>query len=93
MKIIIISIDALRADSLGCYGYDRNTSPHIDAMASSGVIFKNAYTPANWTNPSYYSLITALYPSVHGVAHHRHGISGDVNTLPETLARQGYVTS
>ena len=90
MKIIIVSIDALRADSLGCYGYERDTSPHIDAMASEGVIFKNAYTPANWTNPSYYSLITALYPSVHGVTHHHHGIAGRVNTLPETLARRGY---
>ena len=93
MKVIIISIDALRADSLGCYGYERDTSPHIDAIASDGVIFKNAYTPANWTNPSYYSLITALYPLVHGVTNHHHGISGIVNTLPETLARQGYTTS
>ncbi len=92
MKIIIVSIDALRADSLGCYGYERDTSPHIDAIASDGVIFNNAYTPANWTNPSYYSLITGLYPSVHGVSHHRHGIEGKVNTLPELLEHEGYRT-
>ena len=92
MKIIIVSIDALRADSLSCYGYERKTSPNIDAIAAEGVLFRHAYTPANWTNPSYFSLITALYPSVHGVTRHHHAISGQVNTLPESLARKGYRT-
>jgi len=92
MKVIIVSIDSLRADSLGCYGYERATSPHIEAIASGGVLFKNAYTQANWTNPSYYSLITGLYPSVHGVSHHRHGLAGKVDTLPEILEREGYRT-
>jgi len=92
MKIVIVSIDALRADSLGCYGYERDTSPHIDAIAAGGVIFKNAYTQANWTNPSYYSLITGLYPSVHGVSHQRHGLAGKAKTLPELLAAAGYKT-
>jgi len=92
MKVIIVSIDALRADSLGCYGYERDTSPEIDTMAAAGVLFKNCYTPANWTNPSYYSLITGLYPSVHGVSHHRHGLAGKVRTLPESLAAAGYKT-
>lgn len=92
MKIIIVSIDSLRADSLGCYGYKRHTSPQIDDIARSGILFKNAYTQANWTNPSYYSLITSFYPSVHGVAHHCHGIAGKGDTLPEVLVGRGYKT-
>ena len=92
MKIIIVSIDSLRADSLGCYGYSRNTSPNIDVLAADGAIFTNAYTPAHWTNPSYFSLITALLPSVHGVVRHYHGLMDGVPTLPQTLARKGYAT-
>jgi len=68
--VIVISVDTLRADRLGCYGYERDTSPNIDRLASRGVVFENCLSQAPWTLPSYGSLFTSLYP-----AKHRAGIS------------------
>ena len=66
-NIVLITIDALRADHLSCYGYERKTSPNIDEIANKGVLFKNAIAPCSWTAPSMVSLITAVYPINHGV--------------------------
>lgn len=65
--VILISVDTLRADHLGCYGYRRPTSPNIDRLAGHGVVFRNAIAQAPWTTPSHFSLLTSLYPSTHGV--------------------------
>jgi len=92
VKIIVFSIDSLRADSLSCYGYNRETSPNIDILAEGGTLFTNAYTQANWTHPSYYSLITGLYPSVHNIDAHHLRLAGRPPTLPESLDREGYRT-
>jgi len=64
-SIVLISIDSLRADHLGCYGYSRSTSPNVDALAADGVLFENPVAPAPWTLPSYASLFTGLYPRTH----------------------------
>jgi arylsulfatase A-like enzyme len=64
-NIILISVDTLRADHLGCYGYQRQTSPHIDSLALDGVTFLNTYASSPWTLPSHVSLLTSL----HGVHH------------------------
>ena len=61
-NIVLITIDTLRADHLGCYGYHRNTSPNIDKVAERGIIFKNAIAPSSWTAPSMASIMTSLYP-------------------------------
>jgi len=66
-NVLFILIDALRADHLGCYGYDRDTSPIIDEIAESGVTFENARSQASWTKPSIPSIFTGLYPIGHGV--------------------------
>jgi len=66
-NIVLITIDALRADHLSCYGYPRKTSPNIDKIAEKGIIFKNAIAPSSWTVPSMASLFTSLYPINHGV--------------------------
>ncbi len=66
-NVILISLDTLRSDRLGCYGSPRPTSPAIDAMAAQGALFKNAFAQSNWTLPSHYSMLTSLYPSAHGV--------------------------
>jgi arylsulfatase A-like enzyme len=66
--VILLLVDALRPDHLGCYGYQRPTSPHIDALAAAGTRFANAVTPAPWTLPALGTLMTGLYPSVHGAA-------------------------
>ena len=66
-NIILIVIDTLRADHLGCYGYFRDTSPNIDAFAEQAVFFEQAYAPMATTLPSHTSLFTGLYPLEHGV--------------------------
>jgi arylsulfatase A-like enzyme len=66
-NIIIISIDTLRPDHLGCYGYDRDTSRVIDMIARESVLFTNTYAHSNWTLPSHFSLFSSQYPTSHGV--------------------------
>lgn len=65
--VLLILVDALRADHLGCYaGEDRGT-PNVDALAREGVLFRNAISQASWTRPSTASIMTGLYPSQTGV--------------------------
>ncbi len=67
INVILISLDTLRADHLGCYGYKRNTSPHIDTLAQDSAVFHNAYSQSPWTLPSHTSMLTALNPYHHQV--------------------------
>jgi len=64
-NVLIVSIDTLRADRLGCYGYERATSPRMDAFARTGVLFEHAQSSAPWTLPSYGTLFTSRSPTVH----------------------------
>ena len=77
-NVLVVTVDTLRADRLGCYGYPRPTSPHIDALAARGVRFANAYSSAPWTLPSYGSLFTGLLPGEHraGVVTERDALFG-----------------
>jgi choline-sulfatase len=65
MHIILYVLDALRADHLGCYGYGRNITPHIDQLAADGVVFANCFTSTTWTRPVAASILTGVYPTVH----------------------------
>ena len=65
-NLILIVIDTLRADRLGCYGYGEGTSPCMDRLAAEGFRFRNALAPSSWTKPSVASLMTGLYPGRHG---------------------------
>jgi len=60
-KIILISLDTLRADHLGCYGYYRNTSPIIDELARDNILFNYAFTTCSFTLPAHASLFTSKY--------------------------------
>lgn len=62
VNVLIISFDAMRADALGLYGYDRNTSPNLDAFADEALVFDRAYTAAPVTPTSFASAFTGLYP-------------------------------
>ena len=92
-NLLLISIDTLRADHLHCYGYDRDTSPHLDQLAKEGVLFENVTAAAPWTVPSHMSMFTALYPSVHGVVDFTRELGEGVPTLAGCLAESGYVTA
>ena len=77
-NVILISLDTLRQDRLGAYGYDRGTTPHLDALAARGVLFESATAPSPWTVPSHVSLLTGLYP-------HSHGVTGSVQSMNRTV--------
>jgi arylsulfatase A-like enzyme len=64
-NVFVFSVDTLRADHLGCYGYARATSPHVDAIAKEGVLFEHVVAPAPWTLPSYGSFFTGCSPALH----------------------------
>lgn len=66
-NVILISIDTLRADHLGCYGYKKNTTPNLDKFALESIQFMQAFSASPWTLPSHMSILTSLYPDVHKV--------------------------
>jgi arylsulfatase A-like enzyme len=94
--ILLVTIDTLRADHLGCYGYFRDTSPNIDALAAESLVFERAYAPLATTLPSHTSLFTGVYPLEHGVlANIKHGgmlfvPAPGLRTLAQGLGELGY---
>ncbi|MFB0518641.1 MAG: sulfatase [Acidobacteriota bacterium] len=92
VSIILISLDALRKDHLGCYGYSRDTSPNIDKIAAQGILFQNAISQSSWTLPSHASLLTSKYPSFHGAITSLDKLSSENITLSEILREKGYTT-
>jgi len=89
-SLILISIDTLRADRLGAYGYERDTSPTLDALAERGVRFDSTIAESNWTLPSHMTLFTGLPPTLHGVVSHEFKLASSVPTLAEVLREHGY---
>ncbi|MCG6927703.1 MAG: sulfatase [Acidobacteria bacterium] len=90
-NVVLIVIDSLRADGLGCYGDEPSPSPAIDRLAEEGVRFERAVAPASWNLPSVSSLITSAPPWVHGQGAPATGAT-EVATLAETFAAAGYRT-
>jgi len=88
-NVILISIDCLRSDHLGTYGYSRNTTPSIDAFAEDGVVFETAVSTSSWTLPTHMSMLTGLPPSIHGATKTRM-LHESVPYLPVLLAESGY---
>ncbi len=96
-NIILITIDTLRPDHLGAYGYDPAISPHIDALARRGVRFSQATAQSSWTLPSVSSMITSLYPTeleiyAHPGAAAQPHLDDMRTTLAEALQASGYRT-
>ena len=104
--VFLISVDTLRADRLGCYGYrERPTSPHIDALAADGVLFEDVVAASSWTTPAHATMLTGRRPSTHGVTMAFFELKRDLTgggryarippahaTLAERLAAAGYRT-
>jgi len=89
-NVLMISVDTLRADHLGCYGYGLDTSPHIDAIAADGTRFDRVYAPKGSAWPSLATLQTSLYPVTHGVRSNGLRIDNTPETLAEVLFANGY---
>ena len=105
--VFLISMDTTRADHMSTYGYDRETSPNLTALAADGLNFTQARSPAQWTVPGHASMLTGLYPTRHG-AHYVGGWSAgpaiygrkrvfplaeDRTTLAEVLHDRGWATA
>ena len=98
-NILFILVDALRARNLGCYGYQKKTSPNIDRLSNQGVLFERAFSCTNMTDPSLTTIFSGKYPISHGIVYHKIGL-GDKETqrlskvifLSEILKTKGYRT-
>jgi len=92
--VVLVTVDTLRADHLGCYGRRGAHTANIDTVAANGVRFEVATSPAPLTLPAHASLMTALDPPDHGVRHNAlHGLGGGIPTLAERMRSAGYVTA
>lgn len=91
-NIIVISLDTLRADRLGLYGYARPTSPNLDAWSSRAAVFERALSPSSWTLPAHVSLFTGQYPTTHDVNLSSRRLGKEPSVLAEELRLKGYAT-
>ena len=91
-NILILVVDALRADRLGCYGYERATSPYIDLFSKDALFFESCYSTSPWTKTAVGSLFTSLYPSQHGAFFFHSRLPDKRLTLAEVFKNRGYDT-
>jgi len=92
-NVILIIADTLRADALSCYAAPPGTTPAVDRFAGEAVRFENTFSQSTWTRPSIATILTGLYPSVHGAVHKMDALPDGVTTLAEALRANGYWTA
>ena len=94
-NVILFGIDSLRADHMSCYGYHRQTTPHIDRFAKDGVLFERNYSAHIPTTSAYASMLSGLdcFSTSVVALRHRGGLPKKMRTLPEILRKNGYNTS
>ncbi len=100
-NLILVVLDTVRADHLGCYGYERGTSPSLDAFASGATLFTRAMAASPWTVPTHASYFTGLYPFEHGARTYANRLPREIVyplhtnqiTLAEILRIEGYRTA
>jgi arylsulfatase A-like enzyme len=92
-NVFLITIDTLRADHVGCYGYQQIQTPALDELAKDGTRFAHAFTPSPITNSSHTSIMTALLPSHHGVTDFAVPLDANHATLADVLQDNGYHTA
>jgi arylsulfatase A-like enzyme len=93
-NILVLAVDSLRADHLGCYGQAHNTTPVMDEFARSGALFEHFFCPAIPTHPSFTTFYTGQHPIDHNIVSHagQTALAAAIPTLPELLLAQGYRT-
>lgn len=91
-NVLLITIDTVRADYIGCYGSPDVKTPNIDKLAAAGVQFMRAIAPSQCTNPSHASLFTGFYPTSHQVLDNRTPLTDEAITLAELLREKGFTT-
>ncbi len=93
-NVVVLVNDALGAGHLGCYGYDRPTSPHIDRLAAEGTLYEQYFCAGLPTQPSFTTLLTGQHPIEHGVVSHggSHQLPANIPLLPMAFLKTGYAT-
>ncbi|HEU5119239.1 MAG TPA: sulfatase, partial [Isosphaeraceae bacterium] len=92
-NVLLIVLDTVRADHLSLYGYDRETTPRLDALARGGVTFEMARSPAPWTLPAHASIFTGRWPNELHIGTPSQPLDATYPTLAEFFASQGYETA
>ena len=92
-SVLLITIDTLRADHLGCYGYERAQTPNLDALAEDSVVFDRAHTVSNNTLPAHASMLTGRYPHAIGIPRNSFTLAPGEKTLATELSAVGYETA
>ena len=93
-NVVLITIDTVRADRVGCYGYRQAHTPNLDALAREGVLFRTAVASVPLTLPSHCSILTGTYPTLHGVRDNLgYNLGGSPPTLAALLKGNGYLTA
>jgi choline-sulfatase len=90
--VLLVSIDTLRRDHVGAYGYARPTTPRLDALAREGLLCEDAVSTSSWTLPAHLSLFTSADPGAHGGVDMRHGFNRRLPTLADRLKAAGFTT-
>jgi arylsulfatase A-like enzyme len=90
--VILISIDTLRRDHVGAYGYSKPTSPTLDALAKGGVLAEDAVSVSSWTLPAHLSMLTSVLPGTHGGTDMKRGFNRSVPSVAEILKGRGFAT-
>ncbi len=90
--ILLYVVDTLRSDHLGCYGYQRDTSPNIDQFARENALYMNAYSSSSWTKPAAASIYTGLLSKNHKTMTKEDKLPDELVTLAELLRENGYHT-
>lgn len=91
-NIILLVLDAVRIDHCSTYGYERETTPNMSALADDGVRYDQAFSPSIWTPTVHGAIFTGKYPSHTGIYGNSLSLPDNIETLPETLQKQGYRT-
>jgi|SRR5262245_54774411 len=92
-RVVLVTIDTLRADHVGCLGYPRPTTPFLDSLARRGVLFARASATISHTAPSHSSMLTGLPPLVHGVLHNGYRLDENAVDLARVFAAAGFETA
>ena len=92
-NVVIISVDTLRVDRVSAYGYERQTTPHLDRLIGQGVKFTQARTVEPLTSPALCSMFTSLYPHEHGSSRNGLRMRPGLDSLPRLLGQEGYATA
>lgn len=90
--VYLVSVDTLRADRLGCYGYPHNASPHVDRFAEGARVFEDCLCEVPLTGPSFAAMMTSLYPRMTGVTRNGLALPESIPTLAEQFRAAGYQT-